>query len=187
MAAPYRADQVGSLLRPREVLDAHAAYAQGKLPQGELRHIEDTAILAALELQQQTGVDVFSDGEYRRGGWASDFTDSVDGYVPGAAPISMQWAMPDGTPRQGIGPGPGGGSGGPVSRVIGEKLRQKRRLTADEEGFLKQHAPGPFKITMPAASYVVARGYKPGVSDKAYPRRADALVDAASIIRAEVR
>jgi len=74
-----------------------------------------------------------------------------------------------------------------VSRVIGDKLRQKRRLTSHEVGFLKEHAPGPFKMTMPAATYVVTRGFKPGITDRAYASRVDVLHDAAEIIGAELK
>ncbi|MHB8574050.1 MAG: uroporphyrinogen decarboxylase/cobalamine-independent methonine synthase family protein, partial [Dehalococcoidia bacterium] len=180
MKNSYRADQVGSLLRPAELLEAYTGYAQGRMPLDQLRQIEDAAILAALAMQQQTGIDVYSDGEYRRGSWAGEFSESVDGYVAGTPPIAIRFTgMPEA-------PGQVAGLGPPPTRVIGEKLQQKRRLTAHEASFLKQQAPGPFKITMPAASYVVARGYKPGVSDRAYPRRADALEDAAAIIRAEI-
>jgi len=71
-------------------------------------------------------------------------------------------------------------------RIIGERLRQRRRLTAHESGFLKEHAPGPWKITMPAASYIVARGYTPSVTGKAYPTRGELASDVAGIVREEV-
>ena len=66
MATRYRAEQIGSLLRPPEVLEAHAAHARGELPLERLRQVEDEAILKALELQKQVGIEVVSDGEYRR-------------------------------------------------------------------------------------------------------------------------
>jgi len=178
VTAPYRADQVGSLLRPPEVLEARTAREAGKISAAQLRGIEDTAIVAALELQRQVGLNIYSDGEYRRGGWASDFTDAVEGYVPGPPPVTMHWRGTDQPPNA---PATRGG------RVIGEKLRQKGRLTAAEAGFLKEHAPGAYKITLPAASYMVARGYKPGITDKVYPRRADLLRDVVAIIRAELQ
>jgi methionine synthase II (cobalamin-independent) len=71
--------------------------------------------------------------------------------------------------------------------VIGAKLRQRRRLTEHEVGFLQQHAAGPIKMTMPAATYVVTRGYKPGVTDQVYENRAAVLRDAAGIINAEIK
>jgi len=66
VTAPYRADQVGSLLRPPEVLEARTAREAGKISAAQLRGIEDTAIVAALELQRQVGLNIYSDGEYRR-------------------------------------------------------------------------------------------------------------------------
>jgi 5-methyltetrahydropteroyltriglutamate--homocysteine methyltransferase len=126
------------------------------------------------------GIDVLSDGEYRRASWASDFTSAVEGYVPGEAPITLRWQTDSGVRS----------TGGPLTtggRVIGEKLRQARRLTEHESAFLRAHAPGPYKVTIPAASYIVARGFKPGVSDKAYRDRAAVLKDVSDIIGAEVK
>ena len=182
MAASYRADQVGSLLRPPEVLEAHGAYRAGRLPLEELRRVEDAAILNALTLQQEVGIDVVTDGEYRRGGWASDFNDAVAGYVPGAPPVTLEWKLGAGEPR----PPVTAFGAGAAYQVVGEKLRRKRRMTEHESGFLKQHAPGPFKVTLPAASYLVARAYKPGMTDKVYPTRAALLEDVAAIIKAEI-
>ncbi|HLZ28820.1 MAG TPA: hypothetical protein VKV73_16005 [Chloroflexota bacterium] len=182
MAARYPADQVGSFLRAQELKDAYTAYRQGNLPLERLREIEDREILKVLEMQRQVGIDVLSDGEYRRGGWASDFQDAVSGYVPGSPPVVMSWHSPSGAEATAEPAGTGG-----TARVIGQKLRQTRRLTEHEVGFLKQHATGPFKMTMPAATYVVTRGYKPGVTDQAYASRADVLRDAAAIIQAELQ
>jgi 5-methyltetrahydropteroyltriglutamate--homocysteine methyltransferase len=177
VTAPYRADQVGSLLRPPEVLAARSERDKGIISPEQCADVENNAILKALEFQREIGLDIYTDGEYRRGGWASDFTDAVQGYVPGPPPVIMQWR---GTDRPPNAPATTGG------RVIGEKLRQLRRLTEDEAVFLKAHAPGPYKVTLPAASYMVARGFKPGITDQAYPHRTDLLRDVVAIIRSEV-
>src|SRR5919198_373121 len=87
----YRADQVGSFLRPQALKDARAAHERGELSADALRELEDREILRVLDMQKQVGIDVFSDGEFRRGGWASDFQDAMDGYVPGAPPVTMSW------------------------------------------------------------------------------------------------
>ena len=82
----YRADQIGSFLRPQEIRDAHTANVKGELSLEELRKIEDAHISRLLEMQKQTGIDVYSDGEWRRGGWASGFAEAMaEGYVPGTA------------------------------------------------------------------------------------------------------
>jgi 5-methyltetrahydropteroyltriglutamate--homocysteine methyltransferase len=186
MASNYRADQVGSFLRSAALKDAHLAHQNGSLPLERLRELEDAEILKVLDMQKQVGIDVFSDGEYRRGGWASDFQEAMQGYVPGAPPVTMTWHSPGAaTATAEAPPAPAGMAG--FSRVIGEKLRQIRRLTEHEVGFLKQHAAGPIKMTMPAATYVVTRGYKPGVTDKVYDSRSALLKDAAGIINAELK
>jgi 5-methyltetrahydropteroyltriglutamate--homocysteine methyltransferase len=173
----YRADQVGSFLRPRSVKDAHAAYLQGQLQLEALREIEDRAILEVLELQEQVGVDVVSDGEFRRGSWSGDFGDAVDGYNPGVPAVTVFNTARGNNPS---------GRNGPRPRVIAAKLRQKRRLTEHETSFLVSHATSACKVTMPAASYVLARGYRPDVTDAVYGTRAAALHDVATIIRAEI-
>ena len=141
-----------------------------------------------IDLQRQAGIGIYTDGELRRSGWAGDFGEAVEGFIVGEPPVRMpfqggkgDWEGPGITPENPMGmPGTAGG------RIIGERLRQVRRLTGHESAFTREHAPGPYKVTMPAASYVVARGYKPGVTDTVYESRAAVLADAASIIRDEV-
>ena len=62
MATTYRADHIGSLLWPAEVLQARAGNAQGRITLEQLREVEDKAILDALEMQRQAGIDILSDG-----------------------------------------------------------------------------------------------------------------------------
>ena len=189
MATTYRADHVGSLLRPQEVLDAHAAHAQGKISAAQLREVEDRAILMVLDLQRQIGIDVLSDGEYRRSSWAGGFPEAVDGYVSSEPPIAFNWRMPDGIERETAASVQAVIRSVPqqAGRVIGEKIKQIRPLTGHEAPFLKQHAGGPYKITMPAPSYVVARGFKPGVTTQVYPTRKDLIDDVVKIYQAEVQ
>jgi 5-methyltetrahydropteroyltriglutamate--homocysteine methyltransferase len=73
------------------------------------------------------------------------------------------------------------------AQVVGTKLRQIRRLTAHESGFLKQHAPGPFKITIPGALSRALGWYKPGLTAKFYPTPADLVQDIVDILRREVK
>ena len=73
MPKPYRADHVGSFLRPAELLAARGAH----LPPAELQALEDRHILRVLEKQREIGLDVFTDGEFRRRNFMSDFTDAV--------------------------------------------------------------------------------------------------------------
>ena len=91
MTAKYRADQVGSFLRPPEVKAAREALAAGKITQGALRAVEAKAILEVSDIQRECGIDVFSDGKLRRGGWSSDFGDAVDGFVPGTPAVRVRF------------------------------------------------------------------------------------------------
>src|SRR2546430_15240889 len=124
MSAAYRADHVGSFLRPAEVKEARAAFGAGRLHLEQLRRIEDRAILAALERQRSIGVDVFTDGELRRSGFQNDLVEAVEGFVATARPAVVRiWQGPGGGPqgqrarqkgrgalRQG-----GGATGGPTA------------------------------------------------------------------------
>ena len=91
MTTRFRADNIGSLLRPAELLEARAAYREGKLEREQLRAIEDRSILKALDLQKAAGVEVFTDGEYRRDIFTADITKAVDGLVRGKTTVSFEW------------------------------------------------------------------------------------------------
>ena len=168
MTPVYRADQVGSLLRPPEVLDGRAAFASGSIGPERLREIEDEAVLQALEMQRQVGIDVFTDGEYRRLDYRSDFAEAVDGMV--TAEAAWDWRGPGGVDLQ---PNP--------AWVVEARLQQRRRLTAHESGFLRDHAPGPFKVTLPSAANVAA-----SITDRIYPTRSDLLGDIVDILNREI-
>jgi methionine synthase II (cobalamin-independent) len=81
MSEAYRADHVGSFLRPAEVKEARAAFREGRLQLERLHDMENRAILAALECQRSIGVDVFTDGEFRRSGFQNDLVEAVEGFV----------------------------------------------------------------------------------------------------------
>src|SRR5262249_17251978 len=97
MAEHYRADHVGSLLRPPAVLEARAAHAAGRLSLAQLRDIEDQAILEALEMQRQAGIGVFTDGEYRRSWWSGAIAESVEGIIDDPEAVyTPGWQGPSG-------------------------------------------------------------------------------------------
>ena len=172
MASGYRADHVGSLLRPPELLQARTEYAAGRVSLEELRNGEDLAILEALALQRQVGLDVFTDGEFRRGSWLTGMAEAVEGFVPDS--VVIEWH------------GPGGGAEASTARVVGGRLQQRRRLTEHEVAFLKSHCRGPFKITIPTPSSFFLVGYKPGLTDRFYPTRADMVHELALVVRREI-
>ncbi len=169
----FRADHVGSLLRPPELLNARAVFTEGRIDSARLREIEDQAVLAAIEMQRAAGINLFTDGEYRRATFRSGFAEAVEGSV--AVPSGRDWQKLESTPRR-----------NGVERVVGAKLRQTRRITAHESSFLLRHAHGPCKVTVPSAGYLGSRNYRRGVTDRAYPAIADLLADIAAIIQKEL-
>ena len=176
MPEVYRADHVGSLLRPPEVIEARAAFQAGSLTSEQLSDTEDQAIIRALKRQRSVGVDIYTDGEFRRTGFQNDIVEAVEGFVATDQPAAeMVWHGPGGEPRvRG------------THRVVGGKLRQLRRLTGLQAPFLKEHAPGPVKMTVPSPSQFPATNFLPGTTDKFYPSRADLLWELASIIKGEI-
>ena len=169
----YRAEQVGSLLRPPDLLQARAAHSEGRGSAEDLRAREDEAILQALERQRQIGMDILSDGEMRRSSWLTSMAEAVEGFVPQR--VEVEWH------------GPGGGREGSTALAAGAKLKKRRKLTAHEIPFLMKHSPGPFKVTVPAPSNFLVASYKAGITDKYYPSAEDFLVELAEIIRDEIQ
>jgi 5-methyltetrahydropteroyltriglutamate--homocysteine methyltransferase len=173
MPARYRADQVGSLLRPLELLEARASAD----PDAErLRAVEDRHILRVLAKQRELGFEIFTDGELRRRNFMSDFTDAVVGFDLGDA-VGRDWQA-------------GQAAQAPVSRVAGivnAKLRPVRRLTGHEVPFLKEHSPGAIKITLPSANQFPAISFKRGVTDGAYQDHSALLSDIVEIMKTELR
>ena len=183
MAESYRADHVGSLLRPAELLEARASQQAGRLSLDQLRGIEDRAVLQALEMQRQVGMDVFSDGEYRRSWFSGGLAESVEGVMDDPESGSASpWQGPQGQLADATTADIGFGV-----QVVGAKLRQIRRLAAHESGFLKEHAPGPFKITLPGAMTRALAWYKPGLTDRFYPTPAELVQELVGILHREVQ
>src|ERR1700694_1106587 len=125
MAAQYRADHVGSFLRPAELLEARKNAAAD--PQ-RLRTLEDLYIQRTLAKQKELGFELVTDGELRRRNFMSDFTDAVEGFDMGDA-VARNWKAGD-------------SEAAPVSSVTGivaRKLRFTRPLTRHGLSFLNAH------------------------------------------------
>jgi len=130
MANPFRADQIGSLLRPPDLLQARQSGANAE----RLRELEDQHIRRVFAKQKELGFDIFTDGELRRRNFMSDFTDAVEGFDFGDA-VARTWQA-------------GEMKAAPVSSVTGivtKKLRQVRPLTGHELPFTKANCPAPSK------------------------------------------
>jgi len=172
MPAQYRADHVGSFLRPPEILAARQSTDIGS---GELRALEDRHVKRVLDKQKDLGFEVFTDGELRRRNFMSDFTDAVSGLDYGDA-VARSWQA-------------GSAGEGGVSKVTGivtEKLRQVRPLTGHELPFLKEHSPGPIKMTLPSATQFPAITFKRGVTDSVYESHAALLWDIVEIMKSDL-
>jgi 5-methyltetrahydropteroyltriglutamate--homocysteine methyltransferase len=175
MRNTYRIDQVGSLVRPAALLDARDAYKCGRLTHDELRRAEDSAILDALAMQHRVGVEIYSDGEMRRDSWQTNFSEAVAGFEADY-PV-REFTKPDGT----------------IAKIemhtkaVASRLHAVRRLAAVDAEFLRQHSPGPFKITIPSPSYVAWQSYRPGFTERAYPTRQEMHRDLVAIVGGEMR
>jgi methionine synthase II (cobalamin-independent) len=179
-ATTYRAEHVGSLLRPQAVLEARRAVAEGRGSLEKLGALEDQAILDALELQREAGIGVFTDGEIRRNTWLAYWLESVEGMASlDAATFRLEWQdIPDDSisvDDMQLEPIAAGG-----------KLRRKSpSLPEVEAEFLHQNAPGPFKVTMASAT-MTASLWAPGVSDSVYSSPQDVVRDAVALQIEEV-
>jgi 5-methyltetrahydropteroyltriglutamate--homocysteine methyltransferase len=175
MPVTYRADHVGSLLRPPELV---AARQNPDTTPVQLTELEDRHILRVLARQKEAGLKIFTDGEFRRTGFMGDFYDSVEG-LDNEAAIRRTWKP--------AGAAPGARSTvASLAGVVIEKIRQTRRLTKHEIDFLKLHSPGDIKMTLPTANQFPAIVYKKGMSENAYATRSDLLWDIVPIIRSEI-
>jgi 5-methyltetrahydropteroyltriglutamate--homocysteine methyltransferase len=173
MPFPYRADHVGSLLRSRVLLEAHA---NPSVTPEKLKEMEDHQILRVFARQKDLGFKVFTDGELRRRGFMTGFYDSVDGLDYGVE-VQRAWqATVGGTSARVNLPG-----------IVVEKIRQHRRMAKHEVDFLKINAPGDIKMTLPSANQFPAIAYKQGISERAYATRLDFLWDIVPVIRSEIQ
>jgi 5-methyltetrahydropteroyltriglutamate--homocysteine methyltransferase len=165
----WRADHVGSLLRPAELLQARQEGMSG----GELAHLEDECILRVLAKQKDLGLEIFTDGEFRRSTFMSDFTDCVSGFDLDDA-VDRPWETSQGN--------------APVTRIAGivrARLKKLRPLTLHELDFLEKNCPGAMKMTLPSATQFPAISFKRGVTDKVYSNYSELLWDIVEIVRQE--
>src|SRR3954454_9816686 len=93
---PFRADHVGSLLRPQRLLQARDEFAGGSIDAAELRGIEDEAIREVVRRQEEIGLQSATDGEFRRSSWHMDFIYQLDGITKEAGHIAVQFHRPGG-------------------------------------------------------------------------------------------
>jgi 5-methyltetrahydropteroyltriglutamate--homocysteine methyltransferase len=169
----FRADHVGSLLRPGTLLEARRRREAGTIGAGELRSVEDAAISAAVARQQETGIGVVTDGEFRRRDFRTGFVDAVD-------EISMRtFDMPWHTSSR-------------VTKlsskhfVVTGRLKQRTRLAEGEAAYLQGLTSAPVKVTLIAPGFLTDRFWQDGETDRFYESRDELAAEVAAITRAEI-
>jgi 5-methyltetrahydropteroyltriglutamate--homocysteine methyltransferase len=172
MTGVPRSDVVGSLLRPPELLKARRDHEAGRLTDEQLRAIEDRAIRGAIRLQEEVGLAVLTDGEYRRSAYYGGFTERVEGFRPDV--LEREFT---------------GADGKVLARLpaVAGPLRRVRSIAGHELTFLRSEHRGPAipKVTLPSAN-LMARYWKPGLSETAYPNPENYVVEVAAILRDEI-
>ncbi|MBU7574214.1 MAG: 5-methyltetrahydropteroyltriglutamate--homocysteine S-methyltransferase [Hydrogenophaga sp.] len=159
--APFRADHVGSFLRPAYLLEAREKKAKGEISAAQLREVEDRAITEIVKFQADVGLQSITDGEFRRTYFHIDFLEQLGG-VKTDIPVTIR--KPDGTEE--LAP--------PVIRVI-DKVRHAKNIQLADFEYLKAQVAAlglpaiTPKVTIPSPTMLHFRGGRAGISKEAYP------------------
>jgi methionine synthase II (cobalamin-independent) len=175
---PFRADHVGSLLRPPELLRAREELAAGRLDAAGLRAVEDEAIREAVRLQADAGLRSATDGEFRRASWHMDFIYALDGISKEAGHIAVRFFNPEGEIEF-----------TPAALHIDGKLGVSETIFGDDFRFLQETAGAGVvpKLTIPSPSMVHYRGGKAAIDETVYPDLDSFWADLTAAYREEVR
>ena len=154
---PFRADHVGSFLRPAYLLEARAQKAAGQITAAQLRAVEDRAITEIVKFQQDVGLHSITDGEFRRTYFHIDFLDQLGG-VKTDIPVTI--VKPDGSEE--LAP--------PAMRVV-DKVRHVKDIQRADFEYLKSQVAAGFtpKVTIPSPTMLHFRGGRAGISREHYP------------------
>lgn len=172
MKPPFRADQVGSLLRPPELREARERRRRGEIAPQAMRGIEDRAIGEAIARQEAIGLEAVTDGEFRRDWWHVDFLTGFEGVEAYSAPLVVGFKDTEEQP--------------PMLRVTG-KLRRTRPIFVDAYRFLHAATRRTAKLTIPAPALLHMRPGRAGISREAYPDLEEFWSDVARAYREEIR
>jgi methionine synthase II (cobalamin-independent) len=156
---PFRADHVGSLLRPPRLLRAREDHAAGRVEACELRQIEDDAIREVVRKQEEVGLQSATDGEFRRASWHIDFIYQLDGVNKEAGEIAVKFYNEDGEIEF-----------TPAALRIDGTLGVSKTIFGDAFEFLRQTVTTSLpKLTIPSPSMVHYRGGKAAIEASVYP------------------
>jgi 5-methyltetrahydropteroyltriglutamate--homocysteine methyltransferase len=174
---PFRADHVGSLLRPRELMRARDERTAGRLSADELRAVEDDAIRDAVRKQEEVGLQSATDGEFRRATWHMDFIDSLGGITHADERLKVEFHNEDGTI-----------SWEPTAMRVSARVTLEEPIFADHFSFLQSCVTTATpKLTIPSPSMVHYRGGRAAIDDTVYPDLEDFWSDLTTAYAGEVR
>jgi 5-methyltetrahydropteroyltriglutamate--homocysteine methyltransferase len=177
--APFRADQVGSLLRPPELKAAREQRAKGEMSEADLRAVEDRLIRTAVKMQESVGLQGITDGDFRRQSWSSDFLCAIGGVVqaPPAGP-RQQENVPVGSIVRDWQP--------PTPQVVAKLEWPAGGIARKSFEFLKGITTRTAKVTIPSPSMLHFRGGRGAVDQTAYPDMEQFFADLIGVYRAEI-
>lgn len=175
IAPPYRAEHVGSLIRPLELREARGEWLEGRLGEKERREIEDRCIREVVAMQESLGLMAVTDGEFRRTSWREGFFEGLEGFSEVRAESTFDFRLDDGGRRKARS----------VPDVVAPLVRT-RGIATDEFVFLKGLTSRTPKVTLPAPSVLhFFRG--DAMLDRAiYPDVETYMADVARIYREEI-
>jgi 5-methyltetrahydropteroyltriglutamate--homocysteine methyltransferase len=174
---PFRADHVGSLLRPRRLLDARDDFAAGRIDAAALRVIEDDEIRHIVGKQEEIGLQSATDGELRRASWHMDFIYQLDGITKEPGEIKVKFHNEQGDIEF-----------TPAALHVDGKLGVSKTIFGDDFAFLQQTATRNVpKLTIPSPSMVHYRGGKAAVDPRVYPDLDSFWADLVAAYREQVR
>lgn len=155
---PFRADHVGSLLRPKELLEARESHKKGRIDTADLKKVEDAAIKGAVKLQEDVGLSSITDGEFRRGSWHMDFLYQVGGVTKVQDNLTVKFHNEKGDIEF-----------TPAALKVTGKLKLEKCIFGDAFKYLKSVTKGTPKLTIPSPSMMHYRGGRAAIDEKIYP------------------
>ena len=174
---PFRADHVGSLLRPPALLEARRAHADGEIPRGALRAAEDEAIREVVAMQEQVGLQSATDGEFRRASWHMDFIYQLDGVSRAPGELKVEFRNEQGTI-----------SFTPAALRIDGKLGVSDTIFGEDFRFLRDTVTRTTpKLTIPSPSMVHYRGGRAAIDPTVYAEMEHFWADLTAAYAEQVR
>ncbi len=174
--APFRADHVGSFLRPKRLSEARAKAQEGKIDAAELRAVEDECIREVVKKQEEHGLHGITDGEFRRTFFHVDFLEKLDGVNVTYGEFSSHFRKDDGS-EVGF---------APPTMHVDSKIGHAQPIQGADFDFLKSVVSHTPKVCIPAPSMLHFRGGRKGISESVYPDLEAFYDDLAAAYRDEI-